>query len=415
MTTEEFISKHRNDNVRSLALQSARCSDIDLPYALDQIAGWQTARTKLPSWAAIDGIVYPPHLSMEQCSSEQTARYKAQLALSLTQGEDATLVDLTGGFGVDFSFMAQGFDRAIYVERQSHLCEAVHHNLLLLGLNNAEVVEGDGTVYLERLEHVAMLFLDPARRDVHGGKTVAISDCTPDVTQLEDKLLAKADVVMVKLSPMLDWHKAVDDLRGKVSEVHIVSVAGECKELLLVLRRDFTGCPLVVCVNDNETFSYREGTSLQSTSIGTIGETPMQILAATPIKEYDGTPKVLLVPNASIMKAGCFERLEKTFGVQAVSDNSHLFLATEVVADFPGKQYAIVGVTTLNKKELKHALQGITQANISVRNFPLSVPELRKRLKLKDGGNTYIFATTRGSREHILYLCTALPRPFSNA
>ncbi len=397
MTTEAFIRKHRNDNVRSLALQGARCSDIDLPYALDQIAGWQTARTKLPSWADTDGIVYPPHLSMEQCSSEQTARYKARLAQRLTRGDAATLVDLTGGFGVDFSFMAQGFDRAVYVERQPHLCEAVRHNLPLLRLPRAEVVEGDGTDYLNRMEHASVLFLDPARRDTHGGKTVAIADCTPDVTQLEEQLLAKADVVMVKLSPMLDWHKAVEDLQGRVSEVHIVSVAGECKELLLVLCSDFTGQPLVVCVNDDETFSYQEGSPLPLSVVGTLCE-----------------PQVLLVPNASIMKAGCFERIGKTFGVRAVADNSHLFLAAEAVADFPGKQYRIRGVTTMNKKELKSALQGITQANISVRNFPLSVPELRKRLKLKDGGETYIFATTRGNREHVLYVCTAVARATRN-
>ena len=414
MTTEEFISKHRNDDVRSLALQGARRLDIDMPYALDQIAGWQTARTKLPSWAVVNGLVYPPHLSMEQCSSEQTARYKANLASRLlcdiNAADGTRLVDLTGGFGVDFSFMAHGFDRMVYVERLPHLCESVRHNLPLLGLPHAEVVEGDGTVYLQKLDHATLIFLDPARRDSHGGKTVAISDCTPNVATLEKMLLDKADLVMLKLSPMLDWHKAVSDLDNKVSEVHIVSVGGECKELLLVLRRDFSGNPLVVCVNDDDAFSYREGSPLQANMIGTDNNPPMLILTSTPEEEYcDGNvPQVLLVPNASIMKAGCFDRLVKTFGVRAVSDNSHLFLAADVVEDFPCKQYRIERVTSLNKKEIRKALTGIDRANISARNFPLSVPELRKRLKVKDGGDIHIFATTRDNREHVLYICSRL-------
>ena len=414
MTTEDFINQHLTDDVRTLALQGARCPDIDMPYALDQIAGWQTARQKLPSWATTEGLVYPPHLSMEQCSSEQTARYKAELALRLLASVDSDgqgsvptkLVDLTGGFGVDFSFMAHGFDQAVYVERQLHLCEVARHNIPLLGLPHAEVVEGDGTVYLSRLDHATLIFLDPARRDSHGGKTVAMSDCTPDVTALEETLLNKADLVMVKLSPMLDWHKAVADLGDKVSEVHIVSAGGECKELLLVLHRDFSGSPLVVCVNDHSTFSYREGAPLHSAMIGAVDDLPMQVIATTeeaPSSLAD--PQVLLVPNASVMKAGCFDRLACVFGVRAVAANSHLFLASGMVDDFPGKQYNILRVTTMNKKELKKAMTGIDRASVSVRNFPLSAAELRKRLKVKDGGDTHIFATTTDSREHLLYVC----------
>ena len=272
MTTAEFIQEYREKDTRQLALQSARFPDVDMPYALDQIKGWQTARRKLPTWAACDGIVYPPHLSMEQCSSEPTAQYKLNLAMewarrvesselrveSSEEGVDnsseqpATLnsqlstlnchasrmTDLTGGFGVDFSFTSCAFASAIYVERNAQLCHMVEHNLPLLGIDNAKVVCADAVDYLSTLDMQTMIFLDPARRDQHGAKTVMLADCTPDVVQLLPQLLKKSRFTMLKLSPMLDWHKAVEDLQGMVREVHIVSVGGECKELLLVLSEE---------------------------------------------------------------------------------------------------------------------------------------------------------------------------------
>ena len=229
--TIAFIRQNADADVRQLALRGTKDPEVDLPFALDQIAGRQTARHKLPSWAAIDGIVYPPHLSMEQCSSEQTARYKARLI-----GSGGTMVDLTGGFGVDFSFLARGFQRAVYVERQEQLCAIARENFRLLGLSQAEVVCADSTDYLQTMSPVDFIYADPARRDNHGARTYGISDCTPDVLALRDLLLSKARRVLLKLSPMLDWRKAVSDLGEQyVREVHIVSVGNECKELLLLL------------------------------------------------------------------------------------------------------------------------------------------------------------------------------------
>ena len=237
MTTAEFIREYRERDIRQLALQANRFPDVDMPYALDQIQGWQIARRKLPKWAACDGVIFPPHLSMEQCSSEPTAQYKLNLAMEWAErvGHASRMTDLTGGFGVDFSFTSCAFAAATYVERNEQLCHIVEHNLPLLGLNNATVVCADAVEYLSTVEPQTMLFLDPARRDEHGAKTVMLADCTPDVVQLLPKLLEKSRFTMLKLSPMLDWHKAVDDLQGTVREVHIVSVGGECKELLLVL------------------------------------------------------------------------------------------------------------------------------------------------------------------------------------
>ena len=212
--TKDYIKKHAKEDVRQLALQGTKDPEVDLTFALEQIAGRQKAKTKLPSWAETEGIIYPPHLSMEQCSSEQTARYKASIV-----GDRALVVDLTAGFGVDLAFISQGFKRAVHVERQPQLCAISSENYQLLGLNHIEVVCGDGIDYLHQLGHADLIFMDPARRDEHGGRTYGIADCTPNVLELRDELLEKADRVMLKLSPMLDWRKAVEDL-GNVSEVH---------------------------------------------------------------------------------------------------------------------------------------------------------------------------------------------------
>ena len=454
MTTAEFIQEYREKDTRQLALRSARFPDVDMPYALDQIKGWQTARRKLPTWAACDGIVYPPHLSMEQCSSEPTAQYKLNLAMewscriesselrvesleggvesselrvenserrvesselrveSSEEGVDnsseqpATLnsqlstlnchasrmTDLTGGFGVDFSFTSCAFASATYVERNAQLCHMVEHNLPLLGIDNAKVVCADAVDYLSTLDMQTMIFLDPARRDQHGAKTVMLADCTPDVVQLLPQLLKKSRFTMLKLSPMLDWHKAVEDLQGTVREVHIVSVGGECKELLLVLSEEIESELKVFCADleagGDSLFVYTPSSSRPAPN------STFNIQHST----------FLFEPNASIMKAGCFDELAAAYGVSPVSRNSHLFLSAEPVGGFPGRSFSIERVTTLNKRELRQALAGIEKANIATRNFPLSVSELRKRLKLKDGGDVYIFATTTAEDEHLLLI-----------
>ena len=506
MTTAEFIQEYREKDTRQLALQSARFPDVDMPYALDQIKGWQTARRKLPTWAACDGIVYPPHLSMEQCSSEPTAQYKLNLAMewarrvessefrvesserevesselrvensegevnNFSSGQPATLnsqlstlnsqpatlnsqlstlnpqpatlnsqlstlnchasrmTDLTGGFGVDFSFTSCAFASATYVERNAQLCHMVEHNLPLLGIDNAKVVCADAVDYLSTLDMQTMIFLDPARRDQHGAKTVMLADCTPDVVQLLPQLLKKSRFTMLKLSPMLDWHKAVEDLQGTVREVHIVSVGGECKELLLVLSEEIESELKVFCADleagDSSLSGGSSGSSCSSlSSEPSFPRTPSSPSASsTPSlsaslfvyapgsscpapnsKLKTQNSKFLHEPNASIMKAGCFDELAAAYGVSPVSRNSHLFLSAEPVDGFPGRSFSIERVTTLNKRELRQALAGIEKANIATRNFPLSVAELRKRLKLKDGGDVYIFATTTAEDEHLLLI-----------
>lgn len=407
--TREFVAMHRNEDVRELALKAKRVEGLDLPLALDQIAGWQIARKKLPQWASCEGIVYPPHISMEQCSSQFTAQYKSEIAQTLlapaatvrarvsdspesdTLVARSSMVDLTGGFGVDFSYLARGFSQATYVERQRHLCDLAEHNMAALGLDQARIVCGDGVEYLRQMGPVDFIYLDPARRDEHGSRTYAIEDCTPNVFELRDLLLAKSQYTLVKLSPMLDWRKAVADFDGTVREVHIVATGNECKELLLVLGQQMheePSAPRVFCVNDNQRIDYDSAAYTQGLRIG-----------GKPLPEVKN---YLYEPNASIMKAGCFDLVEERFGVTQVGPSSHLFVSATPVADFPGRGFAIEAIGGMNKKDIKRLLNGTKQANIAVRNFPLTAPQLRKKLKLADGGPVYLFGTTMQGCDHVL-------------
>ena len=406
-STWQFIRKHAHDDVRKLALQGSKEADTDLPMALQQIAGRQTARKKLPTWSAVEGIVYPPHLNMEQCSSEQTARYKQQLVERLLTGEQegtfteqadgghkGTFIDLTGGFGVDFYFMSQGFKERIYVEQNAELCDLVKHNFALLN-HPCAIHCLDTATFLSTLEGQAdVIYLDPARRNEHGGRTYGIEDCSPNVLELLPILLKSAHFIVIKLSPMLDWRKAVSDLKH-VAEVHIVSVGNECKELLLVLNHEQTERPLITCVNDESTFRVVPSTDTNL------------VLASHEVQEGTSSAmNYLYEPNASIMKAGCFAEVEQQYAaVRQISANSHLFTSAVEINDFPGRRFQILSISSMNKQELKSALQTIERANIAVRNFPLTVEQLRKKLKLKDGGDIYLFATTTSKSDHKLFIC----------
>lgn len=486
--TLDFIRQHQDDDVRQLAFLGSKYPEVDMPFALDQIRGRKMARVKLPRWASIDGIIYPPHISMEQCSSEQTALYKAELAarllglspsssengeekekesenasnLHLSENcefackgavdsefakneatckkqqiltesaenvneikeephkgdfsEETGFVDLTGGFGVDFSYIASRLGvKSMYVERQAHLCEAAKENFGRLGLKNAIVKNGDGIEVLHSFASkkeaaasdslgitedqsqsllktnlgLKLIFIDPARRDDAGNKVVSLKDCTPDVTLLQEEMLSKADYVIIKLSPMLDWHRAVSELNC-VQEVHIISVNNECKELLLVLSARNMGNLRIYCVNDAQSFVCDES-DMETSSVKIAPFTLEEML-------------YLYEPNASLMKAGCFGVLSERYDARMLSKNSHLFVSREPIAVFPGRSFRIIAISSFNKKELKRHLSGITKANIATRNFPLSVAELRKRLKLKDGGETYIFATTLSDESHVLVI-----------
>lgn len=385
--TLRFIEEHRNEDVRLLALQGEKYPEVDMATAVTQIAGHQIAQIKIPSWHQITGLLYPRHLSMEQCSSEATALYKA----GLLQGE--SLVDLTGGFGIDCAFMAHSFKQVDYVEQQEELCKLALHNFPLLNLDHIVVHHLDATQYLREMPSVDCIFLDPARRDGNGGKTVAISDCEPNVAALESLLVKKAKKVVVKLSPMLDLTLAQKELKT-ISEIHIVSVNNECKELLLILQQQFTS--FEIPVHCEHIYSGGE----HQHYVFTLEKE--KVADCRLAKEVD---HFLYEPNASILKAGAFRSLTQAYPVKKLHLNSHLYTSSTLVPDFPGRRFEVKEVTGFGKKELKQFLQGMEKANITVRNFPASVAELRKRLKLKEGGEDYLFATTLLGEKKVLIKC----------
>lgn len=380
--TRAFIEEHQQEDVRTLALQAGRYPEVDMSVAVTQIAGKQSIARKVPSWHAVSGLLYPPHLSLEQCSSEVTASYKS----SLLHGD--SLTDLTGGFGIDCAFLAQRFKRAAYVERQEILCDIARHNFSLLGLDHIEVYHADSVSYLQAMHPVECLFIDPARRDGKGGKTVAVSDCEPDVSQLESLLLGKANKVLIKLSPMLDLTLALHAL-PHTCEVHIVSVQNECKELLLLLQKELPEELPIHCINFT-------GESRQQFSFTREEESRAQVNYADLPDHY------LYEPNASILKAGAFKSIAQKYNVRKLHPNSHLYTSDTLIEEFPGRSFHTEGCFSLKDKAL---IAGITKANISTRNFPSAPAELRKRLKLTEGGEVYLFATTLANGKKAVIRC----------
>lgn len=413
----DWIKEHLHDDVNELALHASTYPDVDVARALVQIRGWQIAEKKLPLWAQTEGILYPNHLPLEQCSSQLTAEYKASLVggndtstgsvtnenqngSSGSRGSSSSsssnekfhsMTDLTGGFGVDAVTIARQFEHLTYVEQREDLCQLAQHNFPLLGVTDFEVIQADCEEVLERLPHQNLIMIDPARRDASGRKTVAISDCTPDVSQLNQLLLDKADKVMIKLSPMLDIPTALQQMKD-VYQLHVVSVQGECKEILVLLNKhENEKSPQIVCADIT-----REG--IQRFCFTREDE------QAAPCSYTQDVSDYLYEPNASLMKACPFKSLAQHFHLQKLHPNSHLYTSMERIPDFPGRQFRVEDVLPLNKQTTKQISQ-LGQANISVRNFPATVADLRKRFRLADGGDNYIFATTLADNRRVVILC----------
>lgn len=388
----DIIERNAMADVRQLALSLKSSADIRPQYVLNQIAGRQAIGRKVPSWSGVQGMVYPVRLSVEQCSSEPTAQYKASVIKRLVDelgvSSPTSMADLTGGFGVDFSFVAPCFDEKTYIERNEELATIVEHNMAALGMKDIRCVCGDGVEFVESMDgHLTCIFLDPARRDEHGGKTVHIEDCTPNLIELEQMLLSKADIVVAKLSPMLDVSEALASLK-QVDAVHVVSVDNECKELLLVMRHDVSADPKIYTLNGDQSFAFsrseeREAECVMASSVG----------------------RYLYEPNASVMKAGAFKVVGGRYGVKKLHASSHLYTSDELVESFPGRLFEVMSVGSMGKNTLPSTMQGLQKANITVRNFPQKVDDIRKKLKLKEGGEDYVFATTLTGDKKVLVHC----------
>lgn len=393
----QFISEHLNDDVSRLLLSARRYPSIDVPFAVEQIEARRRLRTKLPEWYALPDLIMGGRIPAEQCSSEQTARFKRSVMLA----DAHSLCDMTGGMGVDFWYMSQGLDRAVYTERQPHLCEAARHNFSVLqsateGASSAiEVREGLSTEL--PIPDVDVIYLDPARRSTDGSRIYEISDCEPDVVAWQHDLLSHCRQLITKVSPMADISRTLSRLVG-VTHLYVVSVRNECKELLIVQQPDALtsslDCLQIHCVDfwaDRSVdfqFSIRQMGALEDGSL------------ATKMGAF------LYEPDVSIMKAQGFKALSDRFNVRMLDSDCHYFTSDALVPDFPGRIFAVDQQIEFSSRAIKQLRRAIPQANIAVRHFPLAAEELRRRTGIRDGGEVYLFGATLQNVGPVLLKCS---------
>ena len=389
--TEElklFIRCHSQDDMASLLLKRAQYPGIDVPFAVSQIQARRQIKGKLPSWYADDSLVFPSRLSTEQCSSEETARYKQRLIEAGTH-----VCDLTGGLGIDSYFFSRKAAKVTYMERFPEYCEAALLNFKTLQADNMEVIPGDSLQQIGKVSSPDVFYIDPARRGEGNKRVFALQDCEPDLLQWKEVLLNKAPKVIAKVSPMADIQHTLS-LLEETTQIHVLSVRNECKELLFVLEQGGAGKePSIHCVNftaAGEEQSFQFFLSSEYSSIPCM---------ANEISAY------LYEPNTSILKAGAFKYLSRRLGIAKLHVNSHLYTAEEEIPDFPGRVFKVDEVVPFHNKICKELSRRIPRANITVRNFPLSVEELRKRTKITEGGKIYLFATTQADGNRVLVRC----------
>ena len=435
--TKEYIKQHRNDDVYRLALAKTP-EGVDLQYALQQIAAYQILTKKVPSWAECDELIFPRQLSLEQSSSELTARYKAELIKEFMGNQPFTHIDLTGGMGIDCYFIAQYTQNSHYVELNPELCQIAQHNFAYLNPNisvhnttaeeflnqstDNRVQITDNRVqitdnYSFLTPHSSFLiYIDPARRGDHGQKLVSIADCQPNVVELLPQMFALTDKVVVKLSPMLDITRAIGEL-PHIEKLYVISVNNECKELLLFINQQHTTEPTIHAIN----LSSQQITKtmdaqycppvLGGRAVGGGGQNS-QLLTGTLANEASLTIShahavgtYLYEPYAAHLKSGLYKTIAQQYNCEKLHQHSHLYTSAELNSDFPGRKFEVKEVIPFDKKSAKALFKSLPKANITTRNFPLTVNELRTQYKIKDGGETYIFATTLYDESKVLIIC----------
>jgi len=381
-----FIRENLHADVHQLSLQAARYPDVDMAFAVRQIGGRQKIRYKVPSFYQSDEIIYPPALSLEQASSEITAQYKASIC------EGKKFADLTGGFGIDCFFISRKFEQAVYVEKQKNLCEIAKHNFTALQADNIIIINDEAKNYLDKMSEVDCIYIDPARRSGSGKKLVFLSDCEPNVQLLAPKLLQKAERVLIKLSPMLDISSAVNEI-PQTTEIHILAVENDCKEILLVLQKQKPNDIKIRTVN------FLKNNEAQIFEYALAQETSANATYTAEIKKY------LYEPNVAVMKSGGFKMLSQYYNVEKFHPNTHLYTSSGYIPNFPGRVFEVADIWNGSQKEWKKRAEKIKKANITVRNYPIDAPELRKKLKLADGGDCYLFACTLANSEKVIVEC----------
>lgn len=381
---QDFINKNLNEDSSKLALKKNPFPEVNYSVLINQIIAKKKAKDKLPTWFLTENIIYPEKISIEQTSSETTAKYKS----SLVSGQK--LIDCTGGFGIDDYYFSKKFKTIIHCELNSDLSQIVKHNFEVLKASNIEYYHGDSTEILEQLnQKFDCIYIDPSRRNDAKGKVFMLADCLPNVVDLQDFYYQFTNTILIKTAPILDLHAGLLELKN-VSEIHIVAVDNEVKELLWKIDKNFDSSSTIIAVNlekEKQTITKIESSKSYSA-------------------RYSLPKKYLYEPNASLMKSGGFEAVSQLFAIGKLHQHSHLYTSDEVI-DFPGRKFQIDVIVPFQKKEISQFIQG-KKMNISTRNFPIKPEEIKKKYKIQDGGTVYAFFTTNLNNEKIILLCTKL-------
>ena len=381
-----FIQAHLSDDPDRLLLSASRYPEIDMPFVVAQITARRQIKEKLPTWYQQEQLLFPAKIAAEQCSSEQTALYKQQL---VTEGD--TLCDLTGGLGIDSYYFSRRVKQVYYIERFPSYCEVARANMATLGARNVVVLEGDSTQWLDQLPAIDVFYVDPARRGEGNKRMFALSDCEPDLTQLLPRLLAKAPRVIAKLSPMADLRQTLA-LLPTTQAIHILSVKNECKELLFVIGRE----PRESAVPIHCVHLTKQAASDECFVCSLEAEQQAASHLATTLRRY------LYEPNASVLKAGAFKQVACQFPVEKLQVSSHLYTSDHYLDRFPGRRFEVDEEIPFHSKSCKQLAGQSLQANVTTRNFPLTVEALRKKCRIREGGDIYLFATTGPKEEKLL-------------
>lgn len=384
---QQFIQHNLKADTTKLVLNYRKFPDLDIKKLANQINIRKKATSKLPTWANNSAVFFPSTVSWQQCSSEHTATYKATVFKQLSNGK--TIADLTGGFGVDAFYFAKQFEEVVYIEQQTELTEIVAYNNQVFNQTNIQIVNNDSLEYLKNLE-VDCIYLDPARRNERQQKVITLEDSTPNIIEIQDELLAKAKYVMVKTSPMLDIHKALKSLKC-VEAIHVVAVENECKELLFLMSNRIEAIHNIqlTCVNIS-----RKG---EKQTFETTWNSDNLI-------EYSEPKKYLYDANKAILKGNVVDALGDYFNIEKIAPNTQLLTSDDLKEDFQGRIFEVEAVIKPSKKVIAKYLEH-GKANLIVRNFPESVANLRKKWKVKDGGNIYLFAVTLDNKEKVVIVC----------
>lgn len=399
LSTKQYIAQHKEENTRQLALKTPP-ANVDLKIALQQISAYQNIKNKIPQWAETDDIIYPQKLSLEQCSSQNTAILKSQIIYDIFENKPFTMADLTGGMGVDCYFIALNASKAEYIEQNKELCALAAHNFEVLKNSdqtnlsiNIDVTNGTAEEFIKTHinNKIDLIYVDPARRSSGGKKLISISDCQPNIIELLPTLRTIAQYIVIKLSPMLDIHKALSELKN-TQQLIIISSNGECKELLAIIHGNCTETKITaINIKNNQSYSTPLNGKLSD-------EKELTITHSYPLK-------YIYEPYAAYLKSGLFKTIGIKYNLYKISQHAHIYTSNELKTDFPGRIFEVIEYSHFDKKNMKNISSKYPKANISTRDFPISAEELHKRYKINDGGDTYMFATTADDKKRIIIIC----------